>query len=490
MKRLNVILSVAFMLFAFAAFAQPEVEIPNQKPGSCYAKCLIADEYTTETEQIQVKAPSTRVETIPAAYESVSEQVLVRDASSRIERVPAEYESMTQSFVKGCPSGYEPEGGSLVAGGNCVRYFPVPAVYETVTEQVLVKEASTRLEVTPAQYETVTEQIVAKPASFRTETIPAAYESMTEQVLVKEASTRIDRKPARYTTQSEQIETAPASTKWIKKKANRNCLAADPNDCLVWCLVEVPAQYRTVTKKVREGCEVGWTDNGDDCIKTVEIPAEYSTRTFNKLKTAATTRQSEVPAEYKSITKTVVKTPAQTRTVEIPAEYTTRTVRKLQTPASTRTETAPVIMGSYTTRVRKGCPSGYTEDTGAGGNGDCIRSTEIPAEYTSRSFRKLATPASSRSIDIPAEYTTVTRRVLVKKGGFTEFREVICEGDVTNVTVRKIQEALRSRGYDPGVSDNVMGARTKAALVKYQKDNNLPVGNLDLETMKSLGVSN
>lgn len=488
MKRLNVILSVAFMLFAFAAFAQPEVEIPNQKPGSCYAKCLIADEYETQTEQIQVKAASTRVETIPAAYESVSEQVLVRDASSRIERVPAEYESMTQSFVKGCPSGYEPEGGSLVAGGNCVRYIPVPAVYETVTEQVLVKEASTRLEVTPAQYETVTEQIVVKPASFRTETIPAEYESMTEQVLVKEASTRIERRPARYESQSEQIETAPASTKWVKKRADRNCLSADPNDCLVWCLIEVPAQYRTVTKKVRVGCDDGWTDNGDDCIKTVEIPAEYSTRTYNKLKTAASTRQTEIPAQYKSITKTVVKTPAQTRTVEIPAEYTTRTVRKLQTPASTRTETAPVIMGSYTTRVRKGCPSGYTEDTGAGGNGDCIRSTEIPAEYTSRSFRKLATPASTRTIDIPAEYTTVTRRVLVKKGGFTEFKEVICDDKVDNVTVRQIQEALRSRGYDPGPSDNVMGARTKAALVKYQKDNGLPVGSLDFETMKSLGV--
>jgi len=489
MKRLNVILSVAFMLFACAAFAQPEVEIPNQKPGSCYAKCLIADEYTTETEQIQTKAASTRVETIPAAYESVSEQVLVRDASSRIERVPAEYETQTQSFVKGCPSGYAPEGGSLVAGGNCVRSIPVPAEYETVTEQVLVKEASSRLEVIPAVMENVTEQILVKPASFRTQTIPAEYESMTEQVLVKEASTRIERRPARYETQSEQIETAPAATKWVKKRADRNCLSADPNDCLVWCLVETPAQYRTVTKKVRVGCDDGWTDNGDDCIKTVEVPAEYSTRTYNKLKAAASTRQTEVAAEYRTITKSVVKTPASTRTVDIPAEYTTRTIRKLKNAASTRTETAPVIMGSYTTRVRKGCPSGYTEDTSGGGNGDCIRSTDIPAEYTSRSFRKLATPASTRTIDIPAEYTTVTRRVLVKKGGFTEWREVVCADQVTNVTVRKIQEALRSRGYDPGPADNVMGARTKAALVKYQKDNNLPVGNLDVETMKSLGVS-
>lgn len=33
------------------------------------------------------------------------------------------------------------------------------------------------------------------------------------------------------------------STKWVKKSADRNCLSADPNDCLVWCLIEVPAVY-------------------------------------------------------------------------------------------------------------------------------------------------------------------------------------------------------------------------------------------------------
>lgn len=38
------------------------------------------------------------------------------------------------------------------------------------------------------------------------------------------------------------IESTKATTKWIKKKANRNCRSADPNDCLVWCLVEVPAE--------------------------------------------------------------------------------------------------------------------------------------------------------------------------------------------------------------------------------------------------------
>jgi peptidoglycan hydrolase-like protein with peptidoglycan-binding domain len=47
---------------------------------------------------------------------------------------------------------------------------------------------------------------------------------------------------------------------------------------------------------------------------------------------------------------------------------------------------------------------------------------------------------------------------------------------------------LKSRGYDAGPEDNVMGARTKAALTQFQKDKGLPVGQLNIETLKSLGV--
>lgn len=59
------------------------------------------------------------------------------------------------------------------------------------------------------------------------------YETVTEQVLAKEASSRIERMPAKYETITEQIEVSPASTKWVKKKADKNCLSANPKDCLV-----------------------------------------------------------------------------------------------------------------------------------------------------------------------------------------------------------------------------------------------------------------
>lgn len=390
MRRLNILLSAAFMFCAFAAFAQPGDLPVDREPGKCYAKCLIADE-----------------------YETVTEQVLVKPASQRTEVVPAQY--------------------------------------ETVTEQVEKAAASTRLVAVPAEYETVTEQVVVKPESSRLIAVPAEYETVTEQYLIAEASSRIERVPAQYETATERIEVKPATTKWVKRKADRNCLSADPNDCLVWCLVEVPAEYRTVTKQVRKGCTAGYTDSGDDCTRTVDIPAEYGTRTKRVVKTPATSRQETIPAEYKTITKRVVKTPATTREEVIPAEYQTITKRVVRTPATTREEA-------------------------------------IPAEYTTLSKKQVKTPATTRTIEVPAEYQTITKRNLVKKGGFTEWREVLCSDKVTSYTIRSIQQALKDRGYEPGPLDNVLGVRTKAALTKFQKDNGLPVGQLDLETLRALGV--
>ena len=41
MKRLNLILSVAFMLCGFVVLAQPGTDMPpNGEAGKCYAKCF------------------------------------------------------------------------------------------------------------------------------------------------------------------------------------------------------------------------------------------------------------------------------------------------------------------------------------------------------------------------------------------------------------------------------------------------------------------
>jgi hypothetical protein len=65
---------------------------------------------------------------------------------------------------------------------------------------------------------------------------------------------------------------------------------------------------------------------------------------------------------------------------------------------------------------------------------------------------------------------------------------ICCYTKITSPTVVNIQQALLDRGYNVKVS-NVMDRKTKKALRKYQSYKGLPVGNLNIETLKSLGLS-
>ena len=55
--------------------------------------------------------------------------------------------------------------------------------------------------------------------------------------------------------------------------------------------------------------------------------------------------------------------------------------------------------------------------------------------------------------------------------------------------IKKVQQTLRDKGFDPGPIDGVMGSQTRNALSQYQKSENLPVtGHVDAETAGKLGV--
>jgi peptidoglycan hydrolase-like protein with peptidoglycan-binding domain len=55
--------------------------------------------------------------------------------------------------------------------------------------------------------------------------------------------------------------------------------------------------------------------------------------------------------------------------------------------------------------------------------------------------------------------------------------------------IKKLQEALKAKGDDPGAIDGRMGRKTHAALRAFQKSNRLKVtGSLDTETADKLGV--
>ncbi len=60
---------------------------------------------------------------------------------------------------------------------------------------------------------------------------------------------------------------------------------------------------------------------------------------------------------------------------------------------------------------------------------------------------------------------------------------------VTPSLIQAAQQKLASAGYHPGPADGIMGARTRAAIAKFQTDNSLQqTGRLDSATMAKLGI--
>lgn len=287
--------------------------------------------------------------------------------------------------------------------GLCYARVLVPGEFREQSERVMLSEASARLEIIPAKYETVSERVLTREASSRLEVVPARYQTVEERIQVQPESTRIEEIPASYKTVTDRILVSPARTEWKRGTAARltdigNVVDSRETDTgEIMCLVEIPAQYRTVDRKV------------------VDQPAR--------------TREIKVPAQYKTVKKTVLVEPAATREVKIPAEYGTVKVTRL------------------------------------------------------------VTPASDREIKIPAKYGTVNKRVQVSEDQL-EWRQVLCEINMTPDNVRILQASLRDKGFNAGPIDGIFGSQTLRGARAFAKAKGLPSGSgyITMQVANELGI--
>jgi len=131
------------LLTVTVAFAQPSGV--DGEAGKCYAKCLIPDEYSTQSEQVQTKAAYSRTDIAKPKLATARRSVMVKAPGTRIVERPAEYTTQTEQVL------VKEESKRMVA---------VPATYETYTEQVEVAAASKRIIPIPGEYTTVTDNQV------------------------------------------------------------------------------------------------------------------------------------------------------------------------------------------------------------------------------------------------------------------------------------------------------------------------------------------
>lgn len=319
--------------------------------------------------------------------------------------------------------------------GECYILIVRDPVYRTDKVKKLVKEASEKIEVVPPVYKAVKVHVTSEEVQ---DVIPAQYETVKEKVMVKPATTRLENVPAVFDTVEERVMVKPAS-----KKA-----------------IEIPAVYEDVTEKklVREAYTT-WKpgtatsvqkidDKSGEVFCLVEVPAEYQTVTTRVMKTPASIRYEDIPAEYDTIKKTVLKTPETTRSVEVPAVYEEHEVTKLVKPAQTVTKTVPVdymreIMTEVTPATEKHVP--------------------VPAEYADVEQQVLVSPAKEYCTRILCNVNTTSDKVVLiqralKASGFQPGQEGVLD-EQTMKAVSDFQKAkgIPDKGYLTEETMNAMG---------------------------------
>ena len=113
--------------------------------------------------------------------------------------------------------------------------------------------------------------------------------------------------------------------------------------------------------------------------------------------------------------------------------------------------------------------------------------TATVAEKESRPPRGTATfpriAGVSQTQAVPGQSGTIPERIQPPNASREEM--VISPDEI-----KRAQEALKAKGYDPGAVSGRMHAKTQEALREFQKKNNLPAtGVLDQKTAEKLGVT-
>lgn len=85
-------------------------------------------------------------------------------------------------------------------------------------------------------------------------------------------------------------------------------------------------------------------------------------------------------------------------------------------------------------------------------------------------------------------WSHIIEKVLIKKGGSWEWKEVVCDVDITSEFYSELRQALIKKGYEIQGKDVSCKVNTFSALLKYQRKNNFPDGQMDYKTIESLGI--
>ncbi len=336
------------------------------------------------------------------------------------------------------------------------------------------------------------------------------FQAQNEIDLMKEQTLELQNQVDQSNADVQRLSSLNQKLKSTKIKRTESGELLPPNAKAGECYARVimPATYRTETKKILKKESSYRVETGKPVYETMIdhilikeqtevselIPAVYDWKTESVLVKEAYTGYKTIPAIYESSHERVLVKSAYTTwkkgrgpiekvdnstgeimcLVEVPAEYKKVGANVIVTPEKTEKVVYQAVYKDIKKKV-------------------IIKPAKtikklIPAEYKTIKVKKIASPAQQKRIETPAEYETVTNRIKITDSQ-VKWQSILCETNTTKDVIRNIQQSLSDAGYNPGSIDGVIGSATLDAVKKYQRKKNLAVGQLTLETLKSLGIN-
>jgi len=255
------------------AAAASGMNISGASAGTCYYEHYMPAKYEKVTKKILAAEPTEKVITVPAKYRTVTKKILVSEGTEKLVKIPAQYKTVKEKVLI-APA--RTEWKKVICEDRGCNQSEVVCLVEI-----------------PATYKVITKKTVAKPATVRKVTTPPVYKTVQVQELVEPATTKTIPVPAKYKTITQTRKVSEAKYFWTDA-SRKNARTRITDQCNRICLVEIPAQYKRVAKKVVAKPAM---------TRKVKTPARYTTIRVKKLVQPATTKTVPIPAKYKTITK-------------------------------------------------------------------------------------------------------------------------------------------------------------------------------------------
>lgn len=305
---------------------------------------VIPAKYKWINKRIKISDIKEKIVVSPAKYKIINKRILVKKA----EKVWKKYSNRADnSCIQSAKSfGLNIDTAPL---GTCYYEHYVPNRYKDISEKILTAEPSSRIVVSPAIYKTIRKKIITNNTTTKLISVPIKYEKVKEDVTIEPARSEWRKTTCkdRGCDESEVVclVEVPRTFKMITKKVIlKPAIAKKVNIEPTYTYVSsevlvkpattktivIPAKYKIINKRKKvENERYFWTDSRDK---------DAYTRLKNKCDKICLV---EIPAIYKNISKKIVVKPTTTKKVTVEEKYTTVRIKQIIKPAFFKTITVP-----------------------------------------------------------------------------------------------------------------------------------------------------